>query len=203
MATKECNYEKEKGPSRRLCAGLLIFAFVVLVVFLIIWAILQPKKPRFVLQDATFYAFNVTSAPSLFTSNIQITITSHNPNDRIGIYYDKLHAYATYRNQQITYYSSTPPTYQGHKAVNVWSPFVYGTNVPVAPFNVQALIKDQGHGAIWLTIKLNGRVRWKVGAFVSGRYHLHVSCPAYIPFGKNVAGVQVKYQLEQNCKVDV
>lgn len=75
--------------------------------------------------------------------------------------------------------------------------------MPVAPFNVQALIKDQANGVIWLMIKINGRVRWKVGAFVSGRYHIHVNCPAFIPFGKNVVGSGVKYQLAENCKVDV
>lgn len=101
-----------------------------------------------------------------------------------------------------------PPVYQGHKDVNVWSPFLYGNNVPVAPYNGIALAQDQSNGAINLLIKINGRVRWKVGSFISGRYHLHVACAAYIPIGNSkntgiVIGNAVKYQLSQSCTVNV
>ncbi|KAK2982082.1 hypothetical protein RJ640_003207 [Escallonia rubra] len=208
MSVKECSHHKHKWRkrARRCCAGLLIFNFILLVLILIVWAILEPKKPKFVIQDATIFAFNV-SAPNILTSNIQVTITSRNPNDKIGVYYDRLDVFATYRSQQITYYTAIPPIYQGHKDVNVWSPFIYGTNVPVAPYNGVALSQDQAGGAIWLIIKLDGRVRWKVGSFTSGRYRLHVVCPAYIPFGNRntgiVVGAGIKYQLAQSCRVSV
>ncbi|WOH06221.1 hypothetical protein DCAR_0625644 [Daucus carota subsp. sativus] len=208
--TKECDSHSGGGARglRGLCACLLVFCFIILLVFLITWAILQPKKPRFMIQDATIYAFKISSSPDLFTSNLQVTISSRNPNSRIGIYYDKLDIYASYRDQQITYFTAAPASYQGHKTDTVWSPFVYGTSVPVAPANADALSKDQANGAISLMIKINGRVRWRVGSFISGHYHLHVSCPAYIPFGnKNgdttMVGSGVKYQLSQKCKVDV
>ncbi|KAA8518500.1 hypothetical protein F0562_015974 [Nyssa sinensis] len=128
MTEKGCSEHRKNRRRKRIrqcCAGLLIFNFILLVLILIIWAILQPRKPRFVLQDATIFAFNVSS-PNYLTSNIQITIYSRNPNDKIGIYYDKLDVYGSYRNQQITYYTSIPPTYQGHKDVNVWSPLITG-----------------------------------------------------------------------------
>ncbi|KVI08387.1 Late embryogenesis abundant protein, LEA-14 [Cynara cardunculus var. scolymus] len=208
MSVKECTHHKNKGRNllRRLCAGFLILAFIVLLTFLITWAILQPKKPRFTLQDATIYSFNV-SAPILLSSNFQITVSSRNPNDRIGVYYDKLDVFASYHSQQITYFTAIQPVYQGHKDTNVWSPFIYGTNVPVAPYNGASLTQDQSDGAISLLIKLNGRVRWRVGRFISGRYHIHVTCPAYIPFGNKqnsaipgiVVGTGIKYQLSQRC----
>ena len=212
MSVKECTHHKNKQRNfvRRLCAAFLILAFIVLLTFLITWAILQPRKPRFTLQDATIYSFNV-SAPILLSSNFQVTISSHNPNDRIGIYYDRLNTFASYHNQQITYFTGIQPVYQGHKDTNVWSPFIYGTNVPVAPYNGESLTQDQSNGAISLLIKMNGRVRWRVGRFISGRYHIHVTCPAYIPFGNKqnsvipgiVVGTGIKYQLSQRCKVNV
>lgn len=213
MSVKECTHHKHKKGqfARKLFAGFLILAFVVLLTFLITWAILQPKKPKFTLQDATIYNFNV-SAPILLSSNFQITVSSHNPNSRIGIYYDKLNVFATYHNQQITYFTGIQPVYQGHKDTNIWSPFVFGTNVPVAPYNGASLSQDQSTGSINIVIKLNGRVRWRVGRFISGRYHIHVTCPAYIPFGNNkqnsaipgiVVGAGIKYQLSQKCSVNV
>ncbi|KAI3523152.1 hypothetical protein L1887_01209 [Cichorium endivia] len=209
MSVKQCGHhgDKKRKILKRILIGLGILAVIVLLIFFITWAILQPKKPRFVLQDATIYGFNV-SAPILLSSNFQVTVAARNPNSKIGIYYDKLDVYATYHSQQITYFTVIQPVYQGHKDTNIWSPFVYGTNVPVAPYNGAALSQDQSNGAIGLVIKMNGRVRWKVGSFISGRYHLHVTCPAYIPFGNKNSGIAgvvtgVKYQLSQKCSVSV
>ncbi|KAL6521202.1 hypothetical protein OROGR_017771 [Orobanche gracilis] len=209
MSEKICSHHKNKRKKilRRFCAGLLIFAFLLLLVILIVWAVIHPKKPRFILQDATIFVLNV-SAPNVISTTLQVTINSRNPNSRIGIYYDRLGVYGNYNNQQITLSAEIPPVYQGHKDMNVWSPFIYGYNVPVAPYNGLALSQDQSNGAIRMTIKMNGRVKWKVGSFISGHYHLHVSCPAFIPLGNSrntgiIVGSGVKYQLSQSCSVSV
>lgn len=210
MSSKDCgnhSHKKWRKRTRRCCAGLLIFNFFLLVIILIVWAILQPSKPRFVLQDVTVYNFNNT-VPNVFSSSFQVTISSRNPNDRLGIYYDKLDVYANYRSQQITFSTLIPPTYQGHKDVNIWSPFIYGTNVPIAPYNSIALGQDQASGTVLLLIKIDGRVRFKIGTFITGKYHLYVRCPAFITLGAKTTGIVVgenaiKYQLVQRCKVSV
>ncbi|KAL1815116.1 hypothetical protein DCAR_0519346 [Daucus carota subsp. sativus] len=209
MSTKQCSHHQNKGHKllKRVFYTLLAILAILLLTFLITWAILKPKKPTFVLQDATIYAFNVTPVPNLLTSNFQVTLTCRNPNSRIGIFYDKLDIFATYRSQQITYYTTILPTYQGHKDTNVWSPFIYGTSVPVAPTNGPALSQDQANGDISLVIKINGKVKWKVGSFTSGHYSIHVTCPANIHFGNGYSGfgvgTGVKYQLSTKCRVSV
>ncbi|KAH6798916.1 NDR1/HIN1-like 1 [Perilla frutescens var. frutescens] len=210
MSEKVCDHHDSyrRKVARRCGAGLLLFTFIFLLIILLTWAIIQPKKPRFTLQDATIFNLNI-SAPNVISTTVQVTVNSRNPNARVGIYYDKMDVYATYHNQQITYYTVIPAVYQGHKEANVWSPFIYGNTVPVAPYNGAALSQDQsGAGAVNLMIRINGRVRWKVGSFISGRYHLHVTCPAYIPIGNSknygvVIGNAVKYQLSQSCSVNV
>lgn len=209
MSAKDCGHhgQKRRKIFRLIIGGILIFVLIVLITILLVWAILRPAKPRFILQDATVYTFNVSS-PNSLTSYFQVTISSRNPNDQIGVYYDKLDVYATYRNQQITFRTAIPPTYQGHREINVWSPFVYGIAVPVAPYNAVLLSQDQTNGVVPLTFKIDGRVRWKVGTFISGRYHLYVRCPALINFGNTQSGVVisenvVKYQLVQSCSVSV
>ncbi|KAE8715297.1 vacuolar protein sorting-associated protein 4A-like [Hibiscus syriacus] len=209
MTSKDCG-NHGKGRQKllgRIIGCLLVFLVIVLITILIIWAVLRPTKPRFILQDTTVYGFN-TSTPNFLTSNFQVTVSSRNPNDRIGIYYDRLVTYATYRNQQITLRTALPPTYQGHKEINVWSPFIYGNMVPIAPDFSAALKTEQAVGSVFMVIKIDGRVRWKVGSFISGRYHLHVRCPAYITFGSRSNGVSVgenaiKYQLVTRCSVSV
>ncbi|KAK6138217.1 hypothetical protein DH2020_028051 [Rehmannia glutinosa] len=211
MTAKDCGHHEEnrKKIYRRLFAAFLGVTIAVLFIILLVWLILRPTKPHFILQDATVYAFNLSS-PNLLTSSLQITLSSRNPNDRIGIYYDKIDVYAAYHSQQISLPTRLPPSYQGHKDITVWSPFLYGTAVPVAPYLAVSLSQDQVAGTVLVNIRVDGRVRWKVGTFISGKYHLYVNCPAYIDFGNRnnnnnavVVGSAMKYQLIMDCHVDV
>ncbi|CAL5357221.1 unnamed protein product [Camellia sinensis] len=212
--TKGCDHhhcDDRKTLYPRVFIILISFIVLILFIILLIYLILRPTKPHFTLLSTTIYAFNVTTTPTnLLTSTFQVTLSSTNPNSRIGIYYDKLDVYAVYRRQQITLPTLLPASYQGHEDVSVWSPFLYGNAVPVAPYVAAALCGDEAAGTVLINVKVDGRVRWKVGDFVSGKYRLYVKCAAYIPFGnKNSnSGIVIgpginKYQLVQNCHVDV
>ena len=113
----------------------------------------------------------------------QVTIASRNPNDRVGIYYKTLHAFTTYRDEPVTVPGALPAIYQGHKDQSVWSPVMSGDSVPVAPYVADAMKQDIAAGYVALQVKVDGRVRWKVGSWVSGSYHLFVSCPAVLAAG--------------------
>ncbi|KAK7257592.1 hypothetical protein RIF29_31664 [Crotalaria pallida] len=213
MSVKECGHhdeEEERSALLRRVFGFII-AFIVLILFIIflIWIILRPTKPTFMLQDATIFSFNLSSIPNTITITMQVTLLAHNPNKRIGIYYQKLDVYASYRSQQISLPTAIPATYQGHKDFTVWSPFLYASAVPVSPYTLSSLQQDQNGGVVLVNVKVNGRVKWKVGTWISGRYHLYVNCPAYIRFagdrngGIGVVAPAVKFQLLQTCSVDV
>ncbi|OWM84871.1 NDR1/HIN1-like protein 1 [Punica granatum] len=206
--TESCPHHGESSCRRKALIGALAAVFVILVIALILWFVLRPHKPSFVLQDATVYGFNVGTYPYLLNVTFQVTVVCRNPNARLGIYYDKLVAYASYRDQQITLRTAIPPSYQGHKEVDVWSPFLFGYSVPIAPYNAAALSQDQGNGMVLVMIKLVGRLRWRVGRITTGGYHIVVKCPAFITLGSRskgtaVGGSAVKYQMMQNCVVNV
>lgn len=110
--TKGCPRHEDSSWLKKALIAALVAVLVIIVTVLIIWLALRPHKPRFVLQDATVYDFNVSSYPSLLTSTFQVTVVCRNPNARIAIYYDKLAAYASYRDQQITLRTRIPPSYQ-------------------------------------------------------------------------------------------
>ncbi|KAK4740966.1 hypothetical protein SAY87_024554 [Trapa incisa] len=206
--TKNCPHHGHSGWRKKALVGLLVAILVIIVVALTVWLVLRPRKPIFVLQDATVYAFNVSSYPNLLTSTFQVTVVSRNPNSRIGIYYDKLAAYASYRGQQITLRSRIRSSYQGHKEIDIWSPFLFGFSVPIAPYNAAALSQDQANGMVVVNIELIGWLRWKVGAMATKSYHIVVKCPALIRFGSQSGGVAVggsavKYQIMQKCIVTI
>lgn len=220
--SKDCHYHEDERREllRRIITGILSFIFLVLLVIFLIWIILRPTKPRFILQDATVFTFNLSCTgdipsptiptPNTLSLSMQVTLSAINPNDRIGIYYEKLDAYASYRGQQISLATELPPTYQGHRDVSVFSPLLFGNAVPVSPFALEVLRQDQTSGGVLVNVKVNGRVKWKVGTWVSGRYHIYVNCPAYIRLAGDkgdesfgVSGPAVKFQFLQSCVVDV
>lgn len=209
MTAKECDHheEEEHRLHRRLFSLFLGLVVLALFIIFLVFLILRPAKPAFILRDATIYQFNASAVPSLLTTDMQVTLSSRNPNERIGIYYQKLNIYASYRGQQITLPTLLPESYQGHKEVIDWSPLLYGSAVPVSPFLTAALEQDQNAGSVLVNIKVDGSVKWKVGTWVSGKYHLHVNCPALLVFKEPSGGIAVgpsmKIQLTQHCTVDV
>ncbi|KAG0478577.1 hypothetical protein HPP92_013296 [Vanilla planifolia] len=214
MTKKDCgkhaSYHRQKIV-RRIFACLLSLIILVLFVILVIWLVLRPTKPKFLLQDSSIYQFNLSSDSNLLFSNLlsislQVTISSRNPNDRIGIYYDRLDVLAEYKNRQITTATELPVGYQGHNDVNVWSPFVSANAVPIDPYLVDAFGQDENAGYILIYIKIDGKLRWKVGTWISGHYHIDVSCPAFfsVSNGKGNGGSPAfRFQQMTSCNVDV
>ncbi|KAK1397252.1 hypothetical protein POM88_007158 [Heracleum sosnowskyi] len=188
---------------RSVIALIIIFGVISLITRLV----LNPKNPRFTIQDATLYNFSVSSSPDLFTSVFQVTINSHNPNGKLGLYYKNLNAFATYRDQIVSEFTTIPPTYQGNNDWNIWSPFIKGINIPISPYNVYALNQDQANGVIPITIKIIGNLKWKALSRKWGDYDLHVTCRVLIPVGSQIqdsfaVGKSIKYLLSVNCKVN-
>ncbi|KZV17386.1 hypothetical protein F511_23069 [Dorcoceras hygrometricum] len=204
MKAKHCghnpHHHHRKKLYRCLVAAILGFIVLALLLILVIYLILRPTKPQFVLQEATFYAFNL-SAANLLSTSLRVTLSSRNPNDRIGIYYDELQVYGAYHSQQITSPSLLPSSYQGQKDTTVWSSNLNGNSVAVAPNLGVELKQDR----LMINVRVDGRIRWRVAAYISGKYHLHVNCPAYVSFGSESNGVSmgpaINYQLIMKCHV--
>ncbi|XP_065012783.1 NDR1/HIN1-like protein 1 [Musa acuminata AAA Group] len=126
------------------------------------YRLLRPTKPCFYIQNATIYQFNLSSTPDgLLSSVMHVSVSSLNPNGHVGLYYDRLGAHAAYMDQRITLPSALSPGFQGHKDVTL----------------VEALLQEQAAGYLRLHVKFQGKVRWKLAGWISGHYHLGVSCP--------------------------
>ncbi|KAM0883067.1 hypothetical protein ACQ4PT_031875 [Festuca glaucescens] len=206
---KDCGNHRDdhlRNCCRRLLAVFLFLAFIIAVISLIVYLVLRPTHPRFYLQDASLRQLDLSNASSLLSTSLQVTVASRNPNDRVGVYYDRLDVYASYKYQQITVASSLPAVYQGHGDVDIWSPVLDGPNVPFAPYLASAISQDCQAGYLILQVKIDGRVRWKVGSWISGHYHLFVTCPAFLVTtgGNGAPGASgFKFQTTTYCHVEV
>lgn len=194
---------KIKKKYRKILIGLGLFILLIALLILIIWLVLRPTKPKYYLQDLIVYNLNLTG-PALLSATLQATLQSHNPNGRIGIYYDKLDVYAIYKGQQITIPAVLPIQYQGHDDVSIWSPYLYGIDVPLAPYLEVALTQDEAAGYVLINVRVHGRLRWKVGTWISGNYHIDVNCPAFLTVGGvGMDGHGFQFKPVSQCNVDV
>lgn len=179
-----------------------VFLLSILVLIFLVWLILHPTKPEFSLKEADIYQLNL-SGPHLLNSSIQLTLLSKNPNQKVGIYYDVIQVYASYKGQQITLDTSLPPFYQDHQDSNLLSASLVGNGLPVAPSFGYEVGRDQMAGKFVLNLKVNGQLRWKVGTWVSGRYRFIVNCVAIMPFGPSIPSGPLSSKQGSQCSTTV
>ncbi|KAJ6398076.1 hypothetical protein OIU77_018980 [Salix suchowensis] len=103
-----------------------------------------------------------------------------------------------------TSFESGAKTYLDHREVSVFSPVLYGKDVPVSPLVAAGLMEDlKKSGCVSLDIKVNyGRLQWKLGSSMIGKYQLIANCPTHIPLG-NPGKMEsaVEYESVQPCEV--
>ncbi|CAA3023429.1 NDR1/HIN1-like protein 26 [Olea europaea var. sylvestris] len=182
----------KKGFSFNKYHKKLFFAFstsllTILSLIFLVWITLHPTKPQFSLKDANIYQLNLSSS-NLINSTIRLTLSSNNPNKKVGIYYDVLQVYASYKGQIITREALLPPFYQGNEETNLLSASLVGNQLPVTSSFGYEVKREQRIGKFVLTLKVIGRLRWKVGTWVSGRYRFNVNCVAILPFNSIPSG---------------
>ncbi|KAK1559150.1 hypothetical protein Q3G72_011187 [Acer saccharum] len=179
--------EKAQNPVTVICQVLFIFLFLAGVIVLTLWLVYRPYKPRFTVVGAAVYDLNVSSPPFLTTS-MQFTIVTRNPNKRVAIIYDKLSAYVSYKNQQITPPVYLPPLFHETKSTVAMSPVLGGGPVPVSVEVVNGLVMDETYGVVALRVVLLGRLRWKTGAIKTARYGVYVKCDVWVGLKKGFVG---------------
>ncbi|KAI4355318.1 hypothetical protein L6164_004102 [Bauhinia variegata] len=192
---------RPNDSKRSFCTCLTIFLLFVGITLLVLWLVYRPYKPRFAVVSAAIYDLNVT-APPLMSTTMQFTLLIRNPNKRVSIYYDKLSAYVSYKNQAITEQLTLPPLdLQKHSTVAV-SPVIGGFPVPVSVEVVNGLVMDQTYGVVGLKLILQGRLRWKAGAIKTSHYEIYVKCDVLMGLKKGFVG-QVPLLGAPGCNVDI
>ncbi|CAL4887495.1 unnamed protein product [Urochloa decumbens] len=212
---KEKHHHRHEHHLRRCCGCLatclLTLILIVAATSLIIYLALRPSKPSFYLQDLQLRRPITVGDPSL-SASAQVTLASRNPNARVGVFYERLDVFVTYRDEPVTAPVSLPPQYQGHRDVTVWSPVLSADRAPVAGYVADAMRQDVEAGFVSLQVKVDGRIKWKVGSWVSGSYHLFVSCPAVLTAGfpgfggaggGNATLSALKFAQPTGCSVEV
>lgn len=189
---------------KKLFYAVSTFLLSILSIIFVMYFLLHPSKPEFSLKETDVYQLSPNSSPQLLNSSIQLTLLSKNPNQKVGIYYDEINVYASYKSQQITVPTTLPPFYQGHEEKNLLTVSLVGNGLPVAPSTSYQVAHDRTVGKLVLNLKVHGRLRWKVGTWVSRKYGFNVNCVAIMPFGPSTpSGLLSSNKQETQCSTAV
>ncbi|KAL6629663.1 hypothetical protein ACP70R_029428 [Stipagrostis hirtigluma subsp. patula] len=163
------------GGSRRRRRALIAASSTVaslLSLSIILWLTLRPSSPRFSLLAATARAADNNASVIL----VDAAFAAHNPNARATALYDQLRATATYGGVPLSAGAPLPPLEQPEAG--------QGDALVSALLTSTAAAAPAGDVAVGaralLRVRLEGQLRWKVAAWVSGRHGLTVDCVAAV-----------------------
>ncbi|KAG2623834.1 hypothetical protein PVAP13_3KG082427 [Panicum virgatum] len=201
---------------RKCCAALVALILLVLFVVLIVWLVLRPHKPRFYLQDLSVLCLNVTPPASPTSS------PPCRPRSR--------RATPTTASASTTTRPTRTPTTRASPSpcprASPCSTRAHGTRPCGPPSSAPSTASSSRRSSPsrWPRTRppatcsstsasmAHGWVRWKVGTWISGHYHLRVNCPALLTvnegkgsYGANTGGGTGYFRFQQAaaCAVDV
>ncbi|KAF9601876.1 hypothetical protein IFM89_023795 [Coptis chinensis] len=202
--TAEVPQTKDTAPNNRLR---IIYVVILLVLVgaaaLAGYLVFRPHKPHFMVEGVAIYELNTdnTTTPMMMSAKMQFTVVTRNPNKYVGIYYDPLSAYVTYRNQQITPTVMFPFLFQETKTTVGFSPIIGGGIMPVSVEVANGLVMDQANGVVPFRLIFTGRVKYKAVA-ITTKHALCVKCDVTVGLKEGVVG-QVPLLGAPECTVDI
>ncbi|OEL22834.1 hypothetical protein BAE44_0016149 [Dichanthelium oligosanthes] len=137
---------------------------------LILWLTLRPSSPHFSLLAATATVAITAAADNASSATLIVdaALTAHNPNAHATALYDQLRASASYAGVPLGAGAPLPPLEQPDQGDAVLSALL--TSTSPSPWPWRALLR----------VRIEGQLRWKVAAWVSGRHRLTVDCIAAV-----------------------
>ncbi|KAJ1291194.1 hypothetical protein BS78_02G299500 [Paspalum vaginatum] len=158
-----------------LCAVLLTLILIAGIIFFVLWLSLRPHRPRFSLIDFSI-PNGAASSAGLVNLPVRFAVNEHNPNQKIGIYFDEILASVYYGDQLVASGRVTHPFYQGPKGDTP----VQGTLTATGPAASNPawgrLSGELSAGRVAMRLVLTSTVRFKVKIWDTKRHHMKTEC---------------------------
>jgi len=188
--------------------GILWKILVVLIVLiglaiLIFWLVVQPRSFRFHVTEADLTQFDYNADNSTLNYNMVLNFTARNPNKKLNIYYDKVEALAFYEDARFSNYdviTHMNSFRQYTKSSSLMSAVFSGEKVVILDNEqVSQLNQDKSDGVYDIYVRLNFRVRYRLGDVKSRTLKPKVKCHIKVPFANNGSGTSFQ---TTKCDVD-
>ncbi|RZR87609.1 hypothetical protein BHM03_00015060 [Ensete ventricosum] len=168
---------------RRLLSIAFAFFLIFGLVTLIIWLVLRPRLPQVTVSSATLSGFNLSTSQQLLSGDFDLNLTVHNPNSKMGIYYDHVAASVHYGSERLSD-TSLAPFYQAKGATTGLRSRLVAVGVYVDSYVVNGINSDlgRGDGAVRFQVRVSAWVRFKPGAWRTRWHIMRVYCDD-VPIG--------------------
>ncbi|XLU46883.1 NDR1/HIN1-like protein 10 [Arachis ipaensis] len=189
---------------------LLSIITLIVLLFIISLIIVQPRPFKFSVTQASLTQFNYTS--TLLHYKLVLNFTSHNPNKKLGFYYDKVEGNVFYQGSRfstidvITWLNSFR---QDSKHTDRMSGVFKGTKVLVLDQSQRSKFdQDKRDGDFDIYVKLHFDIRFGLGGFIFNNIKFinskaTVKCGIKVPLsGSNGKVVGARFE-PKKCKVNV
>ncbi|XP_015946385.1 NDR1/HIN1-like protein 3 [Arachis duranensis] len=165
---------------------LLVLIILAVIAVLVFWVIVQPRIFKFYVNHAEITQFDYNTNTTQLRYNMVLNFTAHNPNKKLGIYYDQVLAKAFYQDTQfasanvITFMNSFR---QDKKGTNPMSGVFSGQQLIFLDYSQYSQVThDKNRRSFDIYVKLYFQIRFRLGDLISGTYKPRVKCDLNVPF---------------------
>ncbi|GMI97016.1 NDR/HIN1-like 13 [Hibiscus trionum] len=181
-ARRYAHLSKRKSSRSTCCRCCCCFLTTILSLLLVaaiaaavIYFIFKPKAPNYSVDNVAIKGFNLTSSSPL-SPEFDVTIRAHNPNDKIGIYYEKGSSVKIYYEDVNLCNGVLPAFYQPTNNVTLFKTALKGSGIELTTAALRSLSNDQKKGTVPFTLKLRAPVKIKVGSIKTWKITVKVTC---------------------------
>ncbi|KAK6925407.1 Late embryogenesis abundant protein, LEA_2 subgroup [Dillenia turbinata] len=153
---------------------LILLIVAIAISGLVLYIVFQPKLPKYSIDTLRVADFKLNYDMTLY-ARFTVKITASNPNDKIGIYYEKgSHLSVWYTNTKLCG-GSLPKFYQGHHNTTVLNVILTGRTTNATAL-MNALQESHQTGQVPLVLKVDVPVAVELGKLKLRAVRLVVTC---------------------------
>ncbi|KAI4308296.1 hypothetical protein L6164_031385 [Bauhinia variegata] len=158
----------------------LIFVLIVLLGIAagVLYLVFRPEAPDYTVNRIAVKGINITSASlsAAISPEFDVAVRANNPNDKIGIYYEKDSSVEIYYNVVRLCKGALPAFYQPSNNVTVFETALKGSGIELSSTDIKALVNAQNQGKVTLNLKIRAPVKIKVGSVKTWKITVKVDC---------------------------
>ncbi|CAM0906135.1 unnamed protein product [Alopecurus aequalis] len=156
------------------CAVLLTLILIAGIILFISWLSLRPHRPKFSLVD--FSIPNLNRQSGAVNLPVTFTVNEHNPNQKIGIHFERVYGSVYYNDELIASGPVVYPFYQQPKGdTPVQGELTASGPTPTDPAWPR-FAAEVGAGSVGLRLVLNSTVQFQVKLWDTREHHMKVDC---------------------------
>ncbi|CAN7073735.1 unnamed protein product [Brassica oleracea var. botrytis] len=181
--------------SKFICAIFLSLLLCLGIVFFILWISLRPHRPRVHIREFSLPGLGKTDG--FETSHISFKITVHNPNQKVGVYYDSMEGSVYYKEKRVGSTKLTHPLYQDPKNTSLVEGDLRGSTMAVNKDRWKEMGRDRNQGKVVFRLDVVSVIGFKVYSWHSKMHRMHANC--YIEVGWD--GMLLSKTKDKRCPV--